>query len=88
MSVRPNREDLVAAFGPLADEKPGARYTSAELLPIYNAWAEQNGLPALLKPKTLGEQIRREVTLDSQRVRGSNRWVLTRAGLECRNWHR
>lgn len=84
---RPNREDLIAALGPLADEEPGKEYRSVELLPVYNAWAEQNG-KAALTVKALGEVLAREVTLDRRSGHGHlSIWTLTRAGLECRNWH-
>lgn len=85
MSARPDTTDLLQALGAMADAEPGW-YTSAQLLPTYNTWAATQGLPEL-EAKTLGEQIRREVTLERRRRGGSNVWHLTRRGLECRNWH-
>lgn len=83
----PSTEDLVAALGALADAKPGEEYATADLLPTYNDWAEEHGR-RVLDARTLGMVLAREATLDKRLYRGSARWRLTRAGLECRNWHK
>jgi hypothetical protein len=87
VSALPSQADLLEVFGPLADEKPGAEYATAELLPTYNAWAGEHDRPALTA-QVLGMVLAREVTLDRRTKHKAAVWRLTRAGLECRNWHR
>ena len=82
--ARPTFEDLQAA---LSGVEPG-EYRTAQLLPVYLEWAGRKGRSPI-DAKTLGECIWKELCLESRKTHGgANVWILTREGLECRNWYK
>jgi hypothetical protein len=77
---------LIEALGPLADSDPGAEHTSDRLVREYNSWAVGRGMESV-SAQQMGMALQRHTTLDAGRRHNSKVWRLTRAGLECRNWH-
>lgn len=82
----PKWQQLIDSLGPLADREPGAKHTSHHLVREYNRWAAENGAHRVTVTE-LETALKRHTTLEPGWLSSSWVWELTRAGLECRNWH-